>query len=142
MTIIYYANLSGSISPIEQPDYYPVYQGYIPTPAEGQRVEQDKIVWQNGSWLMTYKLTDIPAYTAGEWLELMGIGAGQQPTLIYLKLQLMAALKTSDKLSAMEQYVSGMLAQYAADPSPRNDWQQPPYSYHETIAECVNLLQP
>ena len=106
--------------------------------AEQPPAPTDNAQWVDGQWW----IPPAPTYTAGQWLELVGIGAGQQPTLIYLKLQLMSALKKSDKLTAMEQYVSSILAQYAADPSPRNDWQQPPYSYHETIAECVNLLQP
>lgn len=105
--------------------------------AEQPPAPTDNAQWVDSQWW----IPPAPTYNAGEWLELVGIGAGQQPTLIYLKLQLMAALKTSNKLTAMEQYVSGILAQYAADPSPRNDWQQPPFTYHETIAECVNLLQ-
>lgn len=79
-------------------------------------------------------------YTAGEWLELTGYGAGQQPTLIYLKMQLMAAGKSSAKLAATEQFIGQVLALYAANDVPRCDWQQPPYQFQEVVAECMEVL--
>lgn len=136
-----YRDITGAISPVEKEGFFPVHE-FKPEADPCCIVVEDRLQWAETHWVQLYKQQPKPTYSAGEWLELMGIGAGQQPTLIYLKLQLMAALKKSDKLTAMEQYVSGILAQYAADPSPRNDWQQPPFTYHETIAECVNLLQP
>lgn len=140
--IIYYADITGAISPNEKEGFLPVYEGEIPIPCTGQKVEQDKIIPCEGGYVMTYKLVDAPSYTAAEWLEMVGLGTAQQPTLIYLKLQLMAAQKISTKLTALEGYLNGILAQYAQDNSPKQDWGQPPYTIQETIAECVNLLQP
>lgn len=93
--------------------------------------------WVGGQWIIPAPRT----YSAGEWLEMVGLGGSQQPTLIYLKLQLMAAGKRSDKLEALEAYLNGILAAYAADPTPRCDWQNPPVDYQETVAECVELLK-
>jgi hypothetical protein len=90
--------------------------------------------------VQTYKLISLPSYNAGEWLEMVGLGAGQQPTLIYLKLSLQMANKTSDKLNTLEQYLQNILAQYAMDPTPKADWTQPPISYHEAVQDAVNQL--
>lgn len=106
--------------------------------AEQPPAPTDNAQWVDGQWV----IPPAPTYTAGEWLEMVGLGTSQQPTLIYLKLQLMAANKISHKLKAIEGYVNGILAQYSVDNSPKEDWGQPPYTIHETIAECVNLLQP
>jgi hypothetical protein len=105
--------------------------------AEQPHAPTDNAQWVDGQWV----IPPAPTYTAGEWLEMVGLGTSQQPTLIYLKLQLMAAQKSSIKLTAIECYVNGILAQYAVDNSPKEDWGQPPYTIQETIAECVNLLQ-
>ena len=105
--------------------------------AEQPPAPTDNAQWVDGQWW----IPPAPTYTAGEWLEMVGLGTSQQPTLIYLKLQLMASQKVSTKLTAIEGYVNGILAQYAVDNSPKEDWGQPPYTIQETIAECVNLLQ-
>ena len=134
-----YRDITGAISPEPKEGFFPVHE-FKPEADPCCVVVEDRLQWADTHWIQLYKQQPKQTYSAGEWLELVGIGAGQQPTLIYLKLQLMAALKTSKKLTAMEQYIQSILAQFAADPSPRNDWPEPPYSFHETVAEVTELL--
>ena len=92
--------------------------------------------WVGGQWVIPSPRT----YSAGEWLELVGFGASQQPTLIYLKLQLQMYGRRSDKLNATEQFLNSVLASFAHDPTPRCDWQHPPYQFQEVVAECMEVL--
>lgn len=92
--------------------------------------------WQGGQWV----IPPAPVYTAGEWLELVGFGSSQQPTLIYLKLQLQMYGRRSDKLNETEQFLNSVLASFAHDPTPRSDWEQPPYEFQEVVAECMEVL--
>ena len=87
-----------------------------------------------------YKLLPAAKYSAGEWLELVGFGSSQQPTLIYLKLQLGMYGRRSDKLNATEQFLNSVLTAFAHDPTPRCDWEQPPYQFQEVVAECMEVL--
>lgn len=140
--ILYYSDITGAISPTEGNGFLPVHEGNRPEPISGYRIEQDRIIPCEGGYVMTYKQVQLPNYAAGEWLELVGYGAAQQPTLLYLKMNLATAGKQSDKLNAVEAYINKILIQYATDPAPRNDWPEPPYTYHETISEAVELLKP
>lgn len=141
MNILRYMSETGASSPDPQPGFLPVYEGNPPQPTPCEQVVQAKVESIEGGYVQTYRTIAAPRYSAGDWLEMVGIGAGQQPTLIYLKLQLMAAGKKSDKLTALETYLNGILAAYAADPTPRCDWQLPPVDYQETVSECVELLK-
>lgn len=135
-----YISDTGAISLELQPGYLPVIDDIKPIPTPGTMIDQDKLIRYEDHWVQTYRLIPIPAYNAGEWLEMVGLGAGQQPTLIYLKLSLQMANKTSDKLNVLEQYLQNILAQYAMDPTPKADWPQPPISYHEAVQDAVNQL--
>lgn len=138
--ILYYADMTGAISATEQPDFFPVHEGNVPIIGAGERLEQDKLQWCGEYWEMTYKVVSAAKYSAGEWLDHVGFGSNQQPTLIYLKLQLQAAGKSSAKLEATEQYLNQMLAIFATDPQPRCDWENPPYQFNEVVADVMYIL--
>lgn len=91
-------------------------------------------VWQDGAWMMPPPAT----FTAEEHLESVGLSGSRQPTLLYLR----QAGAASPKLGATEQYLNTILAQFAADPSSRSDWPQPPHSFEEVVAEAVASLSP
>lgn len=139
--IIYYANMTGAICPTEQNGYYPVHDSTPPEPIAGHKVEQDKIVWKAGSWLVMYKQVPVQLYSASEWLMLQDMGYTQQPTLIYLRLQLTARNLSSPKLDAVESYLQQVLKMFAEDPAPRNDWPLPTVTYQEAIQEATSLLE-
>lgn len=97
----------------------------------------DDSTWTNGEWIVLPP----PTYTAGQWLEMVGYGADQKPTLLYLKLQLQSVGKSSEKLNSVETYLNQVLEIFASDPTPKSDWANPPYSYRETVLECLKKLK-
>jgi hypothetical protein len=136
-----YLDDTGKSSPTSHPGFYPVIEDPLPEITSYELIEQGELIRHPEYWQQKWKIVPSPKYSAGEWLEIVGIGASQQPTLIYLKLQLQAAGKTSSKLTILENYLNQILGIYASDPIPRCDWQYPPVDYQETVAECVSLLQ-
>ena len=136
-----YVSKSGAISPIEKEGFFPVREGNKPTPQPCTEVVEDKLEWnEDGHWVQLWKLQPLPLYSAGEWLELVGLGASQQPTLIYLRMKLEAANKASNKLDSLETYLQSILSEYAIDNSHKCDWGQPPVSYHDTVKEVMQIL--
>jgi hypothetical protein len=136
-----YINDTGAISATEQPGYLPVIADEKPTVEAWERVVKGALIRHEDHYQQTWQILAADKYTAGEWLEHVGLGSDQQPTLIYLKLQLQAAGKSSAKLTALEGYMNQILGQFAMDNTPRTDWPQPPYGYQETVGECVMALQ-
>ena len=135
-----YIDDTGAISPTEQPGFLPVIEDEKPTHAADEIVTKGAMIKHADHWQQTWIVVPAIKYTAGEWLDKHGLGGNNQPTLIYLKLQLAAAGKTSAKLAALEQFMQQVLAQFAANNTPRGDWPNPPYGYEETVAECMAVL--
>lgn len=93
--------------------------------------------WIEGQWV----IPPPPVYTAGEWLEMVGYGADQKPTLLYLKLQLQSVNKSSTKLNETEIYLNDILERFSLDPTPKSDWSNPPHQYHDVVQECIKILK-
>ena len=81
-----------------------------------------------------------PFVTALEHLESVGLGSDYQPTLIYLRINLTAANKTCAELDALEAYLQGVLAVFAQDQSPRNDWPMPPVTFDAAVIAAMSEL--
>ena len=137
-----YADNTGAISPIEKEGFYPIYEGELPEPENCKTTVPDRLEWnEDGHWVQLYKLSPLPLYSAGDWLNMHGVGSNNQPTLMYLRMKLDGAGKQSAKLDELEEYLQGVLADYAADNSPRCDWGAPPVSYYEAVKEAMEELQ-
>jgi hypothetical protein len=78
--------------------------------------------------------------TAEEHLKSVGLGGERQPTLLYLRQSLAAAGQQSPELDAIEQYLQQILAIFASDPSPRNDWPQPPSTFEAAVQSAMQTL--
>ena len=81
-----------------------------------------------------------PFVTAIEHLQSVGLGSNYQPTLLYLRLNLAAANKTCAELSATEAYLQGILAIFAQDQNPRNDWDMPPFTFDQVVIAAMSEL--
>jgi hypothetical protein len=79
--------------------------------------------------------------TAEDHLKVVGIGGERQPTLLYLRQSLAAAGKQCEELDALEGYLQMILAMYAADQSPRNDWPVPNVGFEQAVSAAVAQLQ-
>ena len=84
--------------------------------------------------------TPPPAVTAEEFLASVGLAGDRQPALLYLRLSLQAAGKTSPELDALEAYLAGILDTFATDPSPRSDWPQPPITFEAAVQAARQAL--
>ena len=93
-------------------------------------------VWNNGQWI----IPPPPSWTAEEWLNKEGYNSTALVTLLDLNGKLIAAGKSSVKLNAVKNWTDGMIASYAADPSPKSDWTNAPYGFTETTKEVVQIL--
>jgi len=135
-----YRDITGAISPEPKEGYFPVHE-FKPEPDPCCIVVEDRLQWADTHWIQLYKQQPKPTYSAGEWLDMVGIGSSQQPTLIYLRMKLTAAGKQSAKLDSLEGYLQQVLGEYAADNSPRCDWGQPPVTYYDAVKEAMEVLQ-
>jgi hypothetical protein len=135
-----YIDDTGAISATEKPGFLPVIEDEKPTHAADEVVTKGPMIKHADHWQQTWTVVAAVKYTAGEWLEKHGLDGNNQPTLIYLKLQLQAAGKSSTKLTALEQFMQQVLAQFAANNTSRGDWPNPPHGYEETVADCMAVL--
>jgi hypothetical protein len=83
-----------------------------------------------------------PLVTAEEHLASVGLAGDRQPTLLYLRLNLQSAGKTSPELDALEAYLSNILSIFATDPSPRSAWPQPPLTFEAAVQSAMSVLNP
>jgi hypothetical protein len=82
-----------------------------------------------------------PTYTAAEWVDQQQFTGNRTTTMLYLKLQLDAAGKTSPKLAAVQAWLDGMIvAGVAAPDERRSDWAASPWSFEAASQEALQVL--
>jgi len=82
-----------------------------------------------------------PLVSAEKHIEREGFPAIRLVTLMDLEGKLAQAGKTSAKLTAVRAWLDGILAAFAANPEPRNDWSGTPFGFEETVGEAMaNLI--
>jgi hypothetical protein len=101
----------------------------IPKPTEG--VERQ---WVAGT------PAPAPTFTAEDWITLQGYTATRLVSLLDVEAKLNATQRVSPKAVAVRGWLDTVLATYAQDPSPRNDWPASPHTYEATIQEAVYVL--
>jgi hypothetical protein len=83
-----------------------------------------------------------PTYTAAEWVDAQGFAGNRSTTMLYLKLKLDAAGKSSTKLAAVQGWLDGMIVAGVTQPDlKRGDWDASPYSFEEASAQALAALQ-
>jgi hypothetical protein len=81
-----------------------------------------------------------PTYTAAEWVD-QGFAGNRPTTLLYLKLQLDAAGKSSAKLAAVQAWLDQLIiAGVTAPEEKRSDWAASPWSFEEASQEALQVL--
>jgi hypothetical protein len=81
-----------------------------------------------------------PAISAERHIERQGYPAMRLVTLMDLEGKLSASGLTAPKLVAVRGWLDTVLATFAANPEPRNDWASAPYGFEETAAEAVGTM--
>jgi hypothetical protein len=83
-----------------------------------------------------------PTFTAAEWVDAQGFAGNRSTTMLYLKLQLDAAGKTSPKLAAVQGWLDGMIVAGVTQPEERrSDWAASPWSFEEASSQALAALQ-
>jgi hypothetical protein len=83
-----------------------------------------------------------PTYTATEWVDAQQFSGNRTTTMLYLKLRLDAAGKTSTKLAAVQAWLDGMIVAGVTQPEERrSDWPASPWSFEEASGEALAVLQ-
>jgi hypothetical protein len=108
------------------------------TDAEGEGLQNGSLRWDAASRSLI--ATPPPAVTAEEHLRSVGLAGDRQPTLLYLRQSLTAAGKTCAELDAVEAYLQQVLALFAANPAPRNDWPNPSVTFESAVQSAMNAL--
>ena len=94
----------------------------------------DAAVWSNGQWVQPAA----PVFTAEEWTAAQGYGGNRPTTLLYQKLRLDAAAKSSPKLNAVQAWLDGMIASGLAPAA--SNWPAAPHSFEATLTETLTIL--
>jgi hypothetical protein len=82
-----------------------------------------------------------PTFTAAEWVDAQGFAGNRSTTMLYLKLKLDAAGKTSPKLAAVQAWLDGMIVAGVTQPDlKRSDWDACPWSFEQASAEALAVL--
>jgi hypothetical protein len=108
------------------------------TDAEGEGMQNGNLMWDAASRSLIP--TPPPAVTAEEHLRSVGLAGDRQPTLLYLRQSLTAAGKTCAELDSVEAYLQQILAMFAANPAPRNDWPNPSVTFEAAVQSAMNAL--
>jgi len=119
----------------EQPTYDPVTQ----------MLERTEIIDINNRVVTQgWNVVEVPAptYTAAEWVN-MGFQDQRPTTMLYLKLQLDAAGKTSPKLAAVQAWLDQLIVAGVTAPDERRTaeaWTSSPYSFEQASQEALQVL--
>jgi hypothetical protein len=90
--------------------------------------------WGNGQWITPAA----PVYTAEEWTDSQGYGGNRSTTLLYQKMRLDAAAKSSPKLVEVQGWLDGMIASGLAPAA--SNWPAAPHSFEDTLTETLITL--
>jgi hypothetical protein len=110
-----------------------------------QRLEKTEVIDTDAQTVTRgWEIVEIPAptFTAPEWVDAQGFSGNRTTTMLYLKLQLDAAGKTSVKLASVQAWLDALIVAGVTQPDERrNDWPAAPYSFEEASAEALAALQ-
>jgi hypothetical protein len=110
-----------------------------------QRLEKTEVIDAEARTVTRgWSVVEVPAptFTAAEWVDAQGFAGNRSTTMLYLKLQLDAAGKSSAKLAAVQGWLDGMIVAGVTQPEERrSDWAASPWSFEEASAEAVAVLQ-
>lgn len=111
-------------------------KGWVPAPQPAYDPATQQCEWVDGAWVVT----PIPPtlYTAEQWLAKEGYSGHRPTTLLYQKLRLDAAGKSSPKLAAVQGWLDAMISSALAPAA--SDWPPAPHTFEDTLAETLATL--
>jgi hypothetical protein len=110
------------------------------TDEQGEGLQNGTLKWDEET--RTLIPTPPPSMSAAEWVDAQQFSGNRTTTMLYLKLQLDAAGKSSPKLAAVQGWLDGMIVAGVTQPEERrSDWPASPWSFEEASAEALAALQ-
>jgi hypothetical protein len=110
-----------------------------------QRLEKTEVIDADARTVTRgWEIVEIPAatFTPAEWVDAQGFAGNRSTTMLYLKLQLDAAGKSSPKLAAVQGWLDGMIVAGVTQPEERrSDWPASPHSFEEASSQALAALQ-
>jgi len=86
--------------------------------------------------------TPPPSMSASDWVDAQQFSGNRTTTMLYLKLKLDAAGKTSPKLASVQQWLDALIVAGVTQPDQRrSDWPAAPYSFEEASSQALAALQ-
>jgi hypothetical protein len=80
-------------------------------------------------------------YHAEEWIALQGYGATRLIALMDLEKKFEEANKTKpDILLEIRNWLNNTMVVYSLDPSPKNNWSNPPHAFESVMQQSVTTL--
>jgi hypothetical protein len=121
-------------------DPLPAHLTALPlTDEQGEGLQNGSLIWDAAS--RTLIPTPPPTQTAEEWVSQQKFDGNRPTTLLYLKLQLDAAGKSSPKLAAVQGWLDGMIIAGVTSPDEkRSDYPAAPYSFEAASQEALAVL--
>jgi len=109
------------------------------TDAEGQGLQNGSLKWDEET--RTLIPTPPPAMSAADWVDAQGFSGNRTTTMLYLKLKLDAAQKSSPKLAAVQAWLDALIVAGVTQPDlKRGDWDASPHAFEEASAEALAIL--
>jgi len=94
-------------------------------------------VWTDGAW----SVPPAPTFTATEWVDAQQFSGNRTTTMLYLKLRLDAAGKTSPKLASVQGWLDQLIVAGVTQPDmKRSGWPASPYTFEDASAEALTIL--
>jgi hypothetical protein len=110
-----------------------------------QRLEKTEVIDAEARTVARgWSVVQVPVatFTATEWVDQQGFSGNRTTTMLYLKLKLDGASKSSPKLTAVQAWLDGMIvAGVTAPDDRRSDYPVAPYTFEEASAEALSTLQ-
>jgi hypothetical protein len=122
-------------------DPLPAHLAALPlTDEQGEGLQNGLLKWDEET--RTLIPTPPPLMSAAEWVDAQGFSGNRTTTMLYLKLKLDAAQKSSPKLAAVQAWLDGMIVAGVTQPEERrSDWPASPWSFEEAAGEALAVLQ-
>jgi hypothetical protein len=109
-----------------------------------QRLEKAEVIDAEAQTVTRgWSVVEVPVatFTATEWVDAQGFSGNRTTTMLYLKLRLDAAGKSSPKLAAVQAWLDGMIVAGVTQPEERrSDYPAAPYSFEEASGEALAIL--
>jgi len=109
------------------------------TDEQGEGLQNGSLKWDEET--RTLIPTPPPAMSAADWVDAQQFSGNRTTTMLYLKLQLDAAGKSSPKLASVQAWLDAMIVAGVTQPEEqRSDWPATPYTFEEASAEALTIL--